>query len=106
MRVSMEAMCRNLETQTLALQAMAVETRKSRESMERLSAHIEASTTQTAELLHMLRYSMGSSGSVDLNSISGTPGQSKSKSPLQSQNGERFQRQIHGGCGLFARHEH
>ncbi|PLW21992.1 hypothetical protein PCANC_04418 [Puccinia coronata f. sp. avenae] len=83
MRVSMEAMCRNLEKQTLALQAMVVETRKSRESMERLSAHVEASTTQTTELLHMLRYSMGSSGSVDLSSNSGTPGQSTSKSPTR-----------------------
>ncbi|GGM25279.1 hypothetical protein GCM10010129_82270 [Streptomyces fumigatiscleroticus] len=51
--------------------------------MERLAGHVEASTNQTAELLHMLRYSMGGSSTSDTRSLPGTPGQSTSKPALK-----------------------
>lgn len=73
MQVAMNNMSRHIEGQSIVLSAMVTELKMIRESVSSLSQYMEASTNQTAELLQLMRYNMGSSASIDANTASASP---------------------------------
>lgn len=73
MQAAMNNMSRHIEGQSIASSAMITELKMIRESVANLSQYMEASTNQTAELLQLLRYNMGSSSSTEIGTLPTRP---------------------------------
>jgi hypothetical protein len=81
MQVAMNSMSRHIEGQSIVLSTMVTELKMIRESVTSLSQYMEASTNQTAELLQLMRYNMGSSSSTDVGT---TPARPKASGSIDS----------------------